>query len=75
MKCPTDIEWTNSPEWERNTPDDNYCPPVTPFPGSKYTICLDGLDCLAITPNSFPVILQIEVNGEPKTIRIEEANK
>ena len=64
MKCPTDIEWLpgagDAPTSE-----------VLAFPGTKVRICLDDCDLVTLVPRSFPLVLQVEVAGVSRTIRIE----
>jgi hypothetical protein len=64
---PDDIEWLPG--------TGGYEPDVTPFPGSKLTCCLDGIDGLVVAPKSFPLVLQIDIGGVSKVIRIEETSK
>ena len=64
--APKDIEWLEPI-------DDNYCPPVTPFVGTKVALCLDNnVQSITLTPSSFPLVLVIDVGGVSKVIRIEE---
>lgn len=69
-----DIEWLTSKEEDQEGQEENnplQREEVQPFLGQRIFLDIETTNFLTVEPKSFPLILQFNVNGRAKTIRIE----